>query len=320
MKAIKRVVSTSFWEDDLILDYFTPEDRYFMLYLLTNPHSTQLGIYHLPIKKAVVELGYSKESVMSLLDRFENRYHIIKFNADTNEIAIKNYLRHSIVKGGKPVFDCLMKEADNVADKQLLVYIINNLLQYSNLNNTVISFINTIKDKYKLFNDKENDNENENDNERIVDESCQQEKKPEKASNVNMSMYEIVRSDFKVSDYLDYYIRLWLGYKDERHDTYRPSSIRTMIANFNSKAEEYSEFSVADIVVTSISKGYQGIYWDGIKKDAKDPKMFAVKPQKQETPEPIVEEEDDGEWYTPEECKQQYNEWLISEGRADEVI
>ena len=46
---IKRVVDTSFWTDDKVLE-FTPEDRYFMLYLLTNPHTTQLGIYSISPK------------------------------------------------------------------------------------------------------------------------------------------------------------------------------------------------------------------------------------------------------------------------------
>ena len=47
--AIKRLVDTSFWTDGKV-DEFTPEDKYFMLYLLTNPFSTQLGIYEMASK------------------------------------------------------------------------------------------------------------------------------------------------------------------------------------------------------------------------------------------------------------------------------
>ena len=96
MKDIKRCVSTAFWKDDKVLNEFSPEDKYFFLYLLTNPHTTQLGIYHLPIKVASVELGYSIDAIKVLLDRFENKYDIIRYSKDTNEVAIKNYLRHSI--------------------------------------------------------------------------------------------------------------------------------------------------------------------------------------------------------------------------------
>ena len=43
--AIYRNVQTSFWEDTKVLDIMTPEDRYFMLYILTNPHTSQIDYY-----------------------------------------------------------------------------------------------------------------------------------------------------------------------------------------------------------------------------------------------------------------------------------
>ena len=48
---IKRVIDVTFWTDAKT-DEFSAEDRYFYLYLLTNPQSTQLGIYELSIKQA----------------------------------------------------------------------------------------------------------------------------------------------------------------------------------------------------------------------------------------------------------------------------
>lgn len=159
--AVKRVISTDFWNDSKVSDLFSAEDKYFMLYLLTNPHTTQLGIYELSISKASNELGYSKDVVRVLLDRFENKYGLIKYSAGTSEVAIKNFLRHSIVKGGKPVMDCLLKEEKRVKDKSLLNYIFDNLNNHSDtLNITVKEFIDYI-----------NINNNDNDNERIVHES-----------------------------------------------------------------------------------------------------------------------------------------------------
>ena len=162
MKDITRCVSTGFWKDDKVLNSFSPEDKYFMLYLLTNPHTTQLGVYHLPVKVAAVELGYSVEAILVLLDRFENKYDIIRYNSDTGEVAIKNFLRYSIVKGGKPVMDCLVKEYDTIKDTSLVTYVLKHLttIDTKYLNITVIEFIN------KYIN-----NVNDNDNERYVDES-----------------------------------------------------------------------------------------------------------------------------------------------------
>lgn len=167
MKPINRVVSTSFWEDETIVNEFSPEDKYFYLYLLTNPHTSQLGIYKLVPKTAAFELGYSKEAVIVLLERFENKYDMIRYNSETCEVAIKNYLRHSIVKGGKPVMDCLMKEESRVEDRTLLEYIYNSNVYKDNLNITVKDYINHLG---YLLNININ-NDNENDNERIVHES-----------------------------------------------------------------------------------------------------------------------------------------------------
>ena len=170
MKPINRVVSTSFWEDETVVNDFSPEDKYFYLYLLTNPHTTQLGIYKLVPKTAAFELGYSKEAVLVLLDRFENKYDMIRYSPETCEVAIKNYLRHSVVKGGKPVLDCLQKEERQVVDKSLLDYIYTNVINKDNLNITVEEYLNNLG--IRLNKDsKSNDNDNDNDNERIVSES-----------------------------------------------------------------------------------------------------------------------------------------------------
>jgi hypothetical protein len=160
---INRMVNTSFWTDGKV-DEFTPEDKYFMLYLLTNPYTTQLGIYEISIKQAAFQIGYSEETFIALIERFENKYKMIRFSKETNEIAIKNFLRHSIVKGGKPVEDCIKKEMLRVKNRSLLDYIFKYLLEREGLNKTVKKVISD----YFNENDKDNDKDNDNDNERIV--------------------------------------------------------------------------------------------------------------------------------------------------------
>ena len=150
---IKRVIDVNFWNDDKVMDMFTPEDKLFMLYLLTNPHTTQLGVYSINKKNMAFELGYSIETINVLIDRFQNKYKICKYSEDTKEIAIKNYLKHSIVKGGKPVEDLLKKEINQVKDKTLLSFIYNNIKDYENLNETVKNILNL------LYNDNDNDND-----------------------------------------------------------------------------------------------------------------------------------------------------------------
>lgn len=161
---IKRIISTDFWTDDKVMDIFSPEDKLFFLYLMTNPHTTQLGIYHINKKMMAFEIGYSLESIGILIDRFEE-YGLIKYSPETSEVAIKNYLRHSIVKGGKPVEDLLRREIAQAKDKTLLKYVYDNLSQDDHLNATVKSVL-----PY-LLNENVNDNDNDNDNEESYHES-----------------------------------------------------------------------------------------------------------------------------------------------------
>ena len=160
---INRMVNTSFWTDGKV-DDFTPEDKYFMLYLLTNPYTTQLGIYEISIKQAAFQIGYSEETFIALIERFENKYKMIRYSKETNEIAIKNFLRHSIVKGGKPVEDCIKKEILRVKNRAVLDYVFKYLLGREGLNKTVEKVISD----YFNENDKDNDKDKDNDNERIV--------------------------------------------------------------------------------------------------------------------------------------------------------
>lgn len=162
---IKRIVDTSFWTDGKV-DEFTPEDKYFMLYLLTNPFSTQLGIYEISIKQVAFHLGYSVDAVKSLIERFENNYEMIVFSKPTNEIAIKNFLRHSIIKGGAPVRDCLIKEMKKVKNKDLISIVFAHIKGSEDLNETVKNIIAEYEEKngtLSYSNEKHNDNENEND-------------------------------------------------------------------------------------------------------------------------------------------------------------
>ena len=66
--AIFRSVHLSFWTDTKVVDNFTPEDKYFMLYCLTNSYTNICGCYEISIKQMSLDLGYSKESVEKFND------------------------------------------------------------------------------------------------------------------------------------------------------------------------------------------------------------------------------------------------------------
>ena len=68
----KRMIDTELWNNEEIIEKFTAEDRYFWLYVLTNPHNSICGVMKASPILIARDMGYSKECVQNLLYRFEN--------------------------------------------------------------------------------------------------------------------------------------------------------------------------------------------------------------------------------------------------------
>ena len=137
-----RLVYTDFWEDPKVMEEMTPEDRYFYLYLLTNPNTNMLGIYQITKKQMAFELGYSPESINSLLDRFENHHKLVRYNQETRELLVKKYAKYNLNKGGKPIIDCIKKELKGIKDISMLLEIVD-LIPNEGIKNTVNDFLRT---------------------------------------------------------------------------------------------------------------------------------------------------------------------------------
>lgn len=117
-----RSVQTKFWSDTKIVDDFTPEDKYFYLYLLTNEKSNQLGCYEISIKKMCVDTGYNEETIKKMLDRFENVLEVINFDSKTKEIFIKNWHKYNWLDSDT-TRKCIEKEFNLVKSNKLRDFI-----------------------------------------------------------------------------------------------------------------------------------------------------------------------------------------------------
>ncbi|MDY7215137.1 conserved phage C-terminal domain-containing protein [Bacillus subtilis] len=139
-----RQVHVQFWQDPKVLEELTPEDKYFYLYLLTNPSTTQIGIYSITKKQMAFDIGYSIESINSLMERFQNQHRLIVYNSETREIAIIKWGKYNLNKAGKPMMDCIEKELEEVKDKTLIE------LVFPHIPNNVIreSFLRYVTDAY----------------------------------------------------------------------------------------------------------------------------------------------------------------------------
>lgn len=87
----KRLIDTELWNNEDIIEYFTAEDKYFWLYLLTNPHNNICGVMKASPVLIARDMGYSKECVQNLMYRFENVHKVIYVDKETNELLILNW-------------------------------------------------------------------------------------------------------------------------------------------------------------------------------------------------------------------------------------
>ncbi|UGB33198.1 DnaD domain protein [Metabacillus sp. B2-18] len=118
-----RMVLTGFWRSSFNLEKMSSDDKLFYMYLLTNEKTTQIGIYEITTKEMALELDYTIEQVESLIERFCTHHKLIRYNPETCEIAIKNWGKNNLHRGGKPIMDCMTKELKEVKDTSLISYV-----------------------------------------------------------------------------------------------------------------------------------------------------------------------------------------------------
>lgn len=207
---INRIVNTDVWTDEKVLDNFSVEDKYFWLYLLTNPQTKQLGIYKLPIKIIAFQTGYSEEVVKVLLERFDKTYNIIKYNHETQEVAILNYLKWAIVRGGKPVEDCIKADMEKVKDKTLITFV------YNHLANNDISKTVTLENIFKYIEENYNEEAPTKEPKKVEEKHKHGEFKNVLLTDAEHEKLLAIENGARAIEYLSKYIAL-KGYKAKSH-------------------------------------------------------------------------------------------------------
>lgn len=111
--AVYRNVSVNFWNDAKVDDEFTPEDKYFYLYLITNPHTRISGCYEIGMKQMERETGYNEDTIKRLLSRMENHHKVIRYNEQTKEILLINWSKYNWHKSEK-LISAVLKESEKI--------------------------------------------------------------------------------------------------------------------------------------------------------------------------------------------------------------
>ena len=251
--AVYRSVHLSFWTDNKVEDDFTPEDKYFYIYLLTNPQTNICGCYEISYSQMTRNTGYNKDTIIRLLDRFENVHKIIKFDKNTKEILILNWYKYNWSKSEKTLtgVENVAKHIKSEVFKKYVLDVVNCIRN----DTPIMGHIYPIQ---ASVSDTDINNIYINNKRDIVNTS--------KNININNNILDELTTEFNISNYLLDGINTWLKYKKERRFTYKESGLRTLVKTIKIKADEYGEQAVIAIIDESIGNGYQGITWDRIKK------------------------------------------------------
>jgi hypothetical protein len=162
--ATYRQVHIKYWQDPFV-ENLQPLQRYFYLYLMTNSKTTQCGCYEISSKLIEYETGLSQEQINSFIELLEKN-NKIKFNKDTNEFLLVNWLRHNSFASPK-VKACISKELKNIKNQVFIDYI-NNIINYK-------TSIDSLSIDYTRSMD--------------TDTQKEKEKEKEKEYNKNISIY-----------------------------------------------------------------------------------------------------------------------------------
>ena len=120
--AIYRSVHLSFWTDNKVEDDFTPEDKYFYLYLLTNPQTNICGCYEVSYSQMSHQTGYNKDTLERLLDRFEKFHNVIRYCRETKEILVLHWYKYNWSKS-KDTLRGVLNVAQNIKCEEFRDYI-----------------------------------------------------------------------------------------------------------------------------------------------------------------------------------------------------
>lgn len=121
-----RNITVNFWNDSKIDDCFTPEDKYFYLYLLTNPHTNISGCYEISNKQIERETGYNETTVKYLINRMHVYHGVIDYSEETKEVYIYNWYKYNWTTSPKVQQSCryfadLIKNKSFKRDMELLI-------------------------------------------------------------------------------------------------------------------------------------------------------------------------------------------------------
>lgn len=196
-----RMIQTSTWEDEKFQEDFSPEDRLMWLCLLTNPKTTQTGIYKITMKQLEYYSGFSKETSKIILDRFINKHNLVKYNDETRELCILNWGKFNLNRGGKPMEDCIRKELSEVQDKSFITDIKEHIRNaaiksiYDTFDDTLDDTLNVTQDDTTTISGQEKEKEEEEEKYKEEEEDVRRPAAATTSNNNQINPYDFYQEN-----------------------------------------------------------------------------------------------------------------------------
>lgn len=249
---VYRNISLSFWTDSKVDDDFTPEDKYFYLYLLTNPHTTISGCYEVSMKQMCRETGYNEDSVKRLLDRMEHQHGVVRYSRETKEVLVVNWAKYNWTTSEK-MLSGVLSAAQSIKCPEFRVFIAKKLKEFGVDSDTLlIGYEYPINCKEYTVSDTVSDTVPEEENARAHAREENKTAEHEALNQFSGKMQEALRD--------------WLTYKRQKRQSYKPQGLKSLVTQIKTSAQKYGEDAVISAIQQSMSSNYAGIVFDRIGK------------------------------------------------------
>ena len=254
--AVYRTVHLSFWTDSKVDDNFTPEDKYFYLYLLTNPHTNICGCYEIGDKQFSRETGYNAETISRLIQRFQNIHNVIRYDPETKEILILNWYKYNWTSSDK-----LMKNVEEVA----------KTIKSDVFRDFVFSLIGDYPDTVSIpypypidTSDTVTVSDTVSDTVSVPDTEAVNRRK-----KVSQDNWKEIEDLFGYNEFLLEAVKDWVTYKKEKKQPYRGTGLKSLLTQIRNRIDEYGEDAVISVIQDSMASNYTGIVWDKLKQKSR---------------------------------------------------
>lgn len=249
--AYYRALSVSFWTDSKVVDDFTPEDKYFYLYLMTNPHTNLCGCYEISTKQASNETGYNTDTIERLLRRFETVHDVIRYSKETKEVLILNWHKYNWTRSEK-FRKPLLKEIERIKEPLFQEYLTR--VTESDDDTVSIPYLYgidtsvTVTDTVSVTNTVSN-NKTKGYRKPAVDAF--------KEAISKGSISEPVKQ--KLVEFIEYRQEIKKPYKTER-------GVKSLVQEAEKQEQIHGSSAVIECIDTSMRNEWQGIFWEKIPK------------------------------------------------------